>query len=307
MQDQILSMERKGIPACPLGSAQTDPNIKQKILAGQYRIVYACPEYLEGNNGRELLLKLKNRLTLIAVDEAHCVSQWGHDFRTSFRRLGNIRDIIPGVPILACTATANVKVRQDIISILKLKNPQVIFTGADRPNLEFFVYGKSRSAWEDLRPHLTGSEGSTIIYVLKRAVAEDISQLLCKKGIVAEFYHSKVDLQKRQETLKKFKTDELKVIVATIAFGMGIDKPDVRCVIHYGASKNLETYYQEVGRAGRDNKHSKVITIFDSDDFGIHEYFLKCQQHKLTAHIIKCQQELAQRMCEYLYSPQCRR
>lgn len=306
MQDQVQSLQKVNIPACLLGSGQVDKKITEKILRRQFLIIYASPEYMHREAGRQLLLQLKDDLLMIAIDEAHCLSQWGHDFRTAFRDLGKLRDIVPDVPILACTATANEEVRQDIISILRLRDPQVIFTGADRPNLEFIVYQKTER-WKDLRPHVTQLTGSVIIYVLRRYDAEKTAEELCMHGVPTDFYHSKVKLEKREEVLRKFQTEELKVIVATIAFGMGIDKKDVRCVIHYGASKNLDTYYQEVGRAGRDGRPSKVITFFDQEDFGIYEFFLEQKKDEMPAFIMKFQQGLQEKMRRFLYSPKCRR
>lgn len=302
MQDQIISLTRNNISACLVGTAQTDKDIAKKIVAGQYRLVYACPEYIVKSAGRQLLMQLKDRLTLVAIDEAHCVSQWGHDFRKEFRELGDIRDVVPDVPILACTATASETVRKDIVNILRLRNPQVIFTGADRPNLEFVIFRKD-TVWNDLKPHLTAVDGSVIIYVLRREEAENIAALIREKGIRTVHYHAGVD--SREEILRQFKNDEIKVIVATIAFGMGIDKKDVRRVIHYGASKTMETYYQEVGRAGRDGLPSKVITFFDHDDFALHDSFLR--KEKLSGAVLTHQRDLLQKMRNFLFSTQCRR
>lgn len=306
MQDQVMSLGVLNISACLLGSAQTERNIEARILAGEFRIIYGSPEFLSNSNGRSLLSKLCGKLTLIAIDEAHCLSQWGHDFRPDFRKLGDIRMLIPNVSILACTATASEDVRQDIIGILGLQNPQVIFTGADRPNLEFSVFEKT-SVWADLQPHVTNVKGSIIVYVLKRDTAEAISRILTQKGIQNEYYHAEIEINKKEDVLREFKSDRLRVIVATIAFGMGIDKRDVRCVIHYGASKNMETYYQEVGRAGRDGLPAKVITFFDTDDFGLHDHFLQRQQMYLSTLILKYLRGLAEKMRSFLYSSMCRR
>lgn len=184
----------------------------------------------------------------------------------------------------------------------------MIVTSFDRTNLEFFVRHKT-SVTSDLVRLIKDGNGSTIVYVLKRKEAEEIAQILRSFGIVCEHYHAGLDIDKRTEVLKKFLHDEMKVIVATIAFGMGIDKKDIRCVIHYGASKNLETYYQEVGRAGRDGKESKVITFFGPEDFEIHDWFLEDEtsKKKLSGTIKNYLRSLAAKMRDFLYSTKCRR
>lgn len=206
------------------------------------------------------------------------------------------------------TATATENVRHDVISLLRLKEPRVIMTSFDRANLEFIVQQK-RSVKSDLLQLVKSVNGSVIVYVLKRKDAESIAKKLLEYGVVCEHYHAGLDLNKRTEVLQKFLNDELKVIVATIAFGMGIDKKDIRCVIHYGASKNLETYYQEVGRAGRDGKAAKVVTFFSPEDFELHDWFLEDESVKkeLPSAIKNYLRSLAAKMRDFLYSTQCRR
>lgn len=247
-------------------------------------------------------------MTSTQIPFLQCVSQWGHDFRPDFRKLSMLRMKLPDVPILAVTATATENVRYDVITLLSLNQPRVIMTSFDRTNLEFSVRRKT-SAQRDLLHLIRDVDGSVIIYVLKRKVAEEIAQLLLDNHINCDYYHAGLNIDKRTEVLQKFLKDELKVIVATIAFGMGIDKKDIRCVIHYGASKNLETYYQEVGRAGRDGKSSKVITFFGPEDFELHDWFLEQESSKkrLSAVIKNYLRSLAARMREFLYSTQCRR
>lgn len=307
MQDQVLSLNVANIPASFLGSAQKERNIEERVISGEFRLVYASPEYLASDCGHSLLKQLADKLTLVAVDEAHCVSQWGHDFRRDYRRLGLIRDIVPNVPILAVTATATPHVRQDIVKNLKMRDPQVLCTGFDRPNIEFIVCEKSSDKWLDLKPYMTNIRGSLIVYVLKRHDAEEIANLLKSHDIECEFYHAKVPLKKRQQVLEDFTRDRLKIIVATVAFGMGIDKPDVRCVIHYGASKNLEAYYQEVGRAGRDGSHSKAVTFFNEKDFLLHEWFLTQNNDHQLPEVIDHLRDLGIKMKEFLHTSKCRR
>lgn len=209
------------------------------------------------------------------------MSAWGHDFRTDYRRLSIIRSLLPDVPILALTATATDKVRHDIKTLLGLRNPCEILTSFDRPNLEFIVHEKT-SVWNDLGQWVTNVvDGSVIVYVLKRTETEDVAEKLSRRGVMCKPYHAGMDVSDRKLVLEQFLKAELKVIIATVAFGMGIDKKDIRTVVHYGSTKNLESYYQEVGRAGRDGLPSKVVTYFEIEDFDLHDWFLEKENEKM--------------------------
>ncbi|KAJ8917869.1 hypothetical protein NQ315_010782 [Exocentrus adspersus] len=276
MEDQVLAMQVSSISACLLGTA----NKKQKetieeIFENKYSLVYLTPEFCTGEYGQDLLKTLyaKLSISLVAVDEAHCVSSWGHDFRHQYRKLGILKDLMPDVPILAVTATATQQVKDDIIETLQLRNPQITCSGFDRPNLYFSVRLKSPDILGDLRKVMDckGGQykfsGSTIIYCITRKQTEDISLLLNATGIKCEPYHAGLSLSQRKETHERFVKDKVDVIIATIAFGMGIDKPDVRNIIHYGASNSIEGYYQEVGRAGRDGLPATCTAFYYNNDF----------------------------------------
>lgn len=301
MQDQVLALTIANISACLLGSAQSNKNIESEILNYDYRLVYMSPEYISVG-GLELLRRLGNAITLIAIDEAHCVSQWGHDFRITYRNLGKIRDALPTVPFLALTATATKRVLADISNNLRLRQPQILCTGFDRPNLEFIVRRKSKLMWADLSPFcMSDAGGSLIIYVLTRRKAESIAELFQGNGVHCEAYHAGLPLKKRKDVHQQFVRDKLRIIVATVAFGMGIDKPDVRCVIHYGASKDIESYYQEVGRAGRDGQPSKCVMFFNTSDFIFH------RQLQMKSNIQQTKNDLLQVMEDFCRSTNCRR
>lgn len=284
MEDQVLALTVANIPACLLGTAQTQmAKVVEGIFEKRYSIIYLTPEFCTGDSGLELMQKMNSTLdiTLIAVDEAHCVSSWGHDFRHAYRELGVIRKIFPKTPILAVTATATVRVRQDICSVLHLKNPLMTCSSFDRPNLYFSVKTKGSSLMADLKPFMVRENdqwvfnGPTIIYCIRRHDTELISKELNQFQIAAMPYHAGLPLPVRKHTHEEFVKDRIPVVVATIAFGMGIDKPDIRNVIHYGTSGSLESYYQEVGRAGRDGLPAKCATFYFRKDFELHQFLIE--------------------------------
>lgn len=271
MKDQVLSLVQMGAPAAYLNSSLTlsqQQEALRRATLGRYKIIYVAPERL--NTPDFLRFALQAKISLIAVDEAHCVSQWGQDFRLSYLRIAEFISRLPvRPPVGAFTATATPRVKEDILALLGLDHPQTIVTGFDRPNLHFSVRKMPTMRERDeellriIRDH--GSD-SGIVYCSTRKSVEDVCQLLSDFGISATRYHAGLSDDERRSNQDDFRFDRAQVMVATNAFGMGIDKSNVRYVVHYNMPKDLESYYQEAGRAGRDGAEAECILLYNGRD-----------------------------------------
>ena len=284
MEDQVGTLRKRGIPAAFLHAAMSSSDRRalcQKILDGQrtgsrvnVRLLYVSPERLMA---REFLSFSENAdISLLAVDEAHCISNWGRDFRPAYRKIGDFADRLKRrPPIGAFTASATPAVREEIISYLHLKDPASLTTGFDRPNL-YFEVRHAEDKWTELLRVLAGHRtGTGIIYCLTRKTTEALAKKLNKNGIPAAFYHGGLTSCEREKSQEDWIRGRVRLIVATCAFGMGIDKPDVRFVIHYNLPGSMENYYQEAGRASRDGRPGECILLYNIRDVTINRFFIR--------------------------------
>ena len=275
MKDQVDALKTNGIPAGFINSSLTQGQIaraEHMVREGRLRILYVAPERAIMPEFREFLAQLDVRL--LAIDEAHCVSHWGHDFRPAYRELKALREVTHGAPAIALTATATKPVREDILTELGLRQPRGFISSFNRPNLTYSVEPKEKSL-EPLLDLIGKHRGeSAIIYCTARKSTEEMAHTLSRHGFKAEAYHAGLEPEARRAVQDRFIRDETPIVVATIAFGMGIDKPDIRLVVHYDLPKNLESYYQETGRAGRDGMPSECVLFYSYADKAKQEYFL---------------------------------
>ena len=307
MKDQVDSLRQLGIAAVYINSSVSKAQLYkdlQNISAGFYKIIYIAPERLTSEYLPDSFKNLN--ISMVAVDEAHCLSQWGHDFRPSYRNILNFTNSLRIKPIIsAFTATATPEVKTDIINLLGLKNPNVFVTGFDRPNLYFSVLRgevKDKFVIDYVKKH---QDEAGIIYVGTRKDVDALQVLLEIKGIKAGRYHAGMTDEERNQMQEDFLYDNLSVMVATNAFGMGIDKPNVRYVIHYNMPKNMEAYYQEAGRAGRDGLSGNCILLYSPQDTQLQKFLIS----KSTESEIRQQLEYKrlQSMVDYCHTPQCLR
>jgi ATP-dependent DNA helicase RecQ len=305
MKDQVDALTTAGIPATYLNSSLDYDEVRARVdglRRGVYRLLYVAPERLTIPAFAADLERWN--VCRFAVDEAHCISEWGHDFRPDYRRIAELRDRFPNVPFLAFTATATDRVRADIIERLALRSPAVHVGSFNRANLTYRVTRKRRGpdaliAWLRARPDDAG-----IVYVASRASADDLAQRLAAAGIAALPYHAGLDAATRSRHQEWFIRDETRVICATVAFGMGIDKSNVRFVIHYDLPKSIEGYYQETGRAGRDGVPAECLLFFNYGDVAKFERFIEEKESEGERAVARAQLE---RMTRYAYSNDCRR
>ncbi|KAK7387319.1 hypothetical protein VNO78_28037 [Psophocarpus tetragonolobus] len=278
MQDQVMALKERGIKAEYLGSAQKDFTVHSKAERGQFDILFMTPEKACSIPSSFWSNLLKAGISLFAVDEAHCISEWGHDFRVEYKLLDKLREVLLDVPFVGLTATATEKVRFDIINSLKMNNPYVTVGSFDRTNLFYGVklLNRGQSFIDELVQETSNevtSGGSTIIYCTTIKDVEQIFKSFVEAGIETGMYHGQMNVKAREESHRLFVSDELQVMVATIAFGMGIDKPNIRQVIHYGCPKSLESYYQESGRCGRDGIASVCWLYYTRSDFAKGDFY----------------------------------
>jgi ATP-dependent DNA helicase RecQ len=276
MKDQIDALEALGVPGTFINSSLSGMEMNARLDGaerGRYKLVYVAPERFDSDAFQHRLARLD--VSLLAVDEAHCVSEWGHDFRPSYLRLGAARRLLGNPPVAALTATATEEVRRDIVRQLGLRDPRVLVTGFDRRNLIWHVLRARNDSEKDriLLKLLRGREGSAIVYASTRKSVDLLTGLLNGSGVPCVGYHAGLMDRDRKQIQERFMSGEARVVVATNAFGMGIDKSDVRIVVHYNMPGNLEAYYQEAGRAGRDGQPSDCVLLHAYPDRFIHEFF----------------------------------
>ena len=309
MQDQVDALQDNGIGATFLNSSLSWDDVRSRelaILKGKIKLLYVAPERLLGEKFLPFLDQVRSQIGIsaFAIDEAHCVSEWGHDFRPEYRQMKQLRQRYPDIPILALTATATGRVRQDIIEQLTLRQPGIHLASFNRPNLYYEVQPKERQSYNQLLKKIRSHKGSGIIYCLSRRKVDEIAFRLQQDGISALPYHAGMSDEARTTNQTRFIRDDVQVMVATIAFGMGINKPDVRFVIHYDLPRSLESYYQESGRAGRDGETAHCTLLFGAADIRTIEYLIEQKPDPKEQRVAR--QQLRQ-VLEYAEGTDCRR
>jgi len=305
MKDQVDGLQAGGVPATFLNSSLASEESRARLRGlhrGQFRLLYVAPERLMLSGFLEDLQRWN--VNLLAVDEAHCISEWGHDFRPEYRQLAQLRPLFPSAPMMALTATATERVRQDIVALLGLRAPACYVASFNRPNLTYRVFAKNKPYQQVLEFVRRRTRESGIIYCQARKTAESVAQRLTEDGVKARPYHAGLSAEDRSRNQDLFLRDEARVICATIAFGMGINKPNVRFVLHYDLPKNIEGYYQETGRAGRDGLPSECVLFFSPGDVVKQTSFIEEKPDPKEQQIARRQ---LQQMIHYAECSACRR
>jgi len=305
MKDQVDQLLANGVAAACLNSTQSREQ-QQEVMAGcrsgQIRLLYIAPERLMMDNFIDHICQW--HLSMVAVDEAHCISQWGHDFRPEYAALGQLRQRLPGIPFIALTATADDTTRLDIVRLLGLQDPLIQISSFDRPNIRYMLMEKFKPL-DQLMRYVQEQRGkSGIIYCNSRAKVEDTAARLQSKGISAGAYHAGLEHNVRADVQEKFQRDDLQIVVATVAFGMGINKPNVRFVVHFDIPRNIESYYQETGRAGRDGLPAEAMLFYDPADMA---WLRKCLEEKPAGQLQDIERHKLNAMGAFAEAQTCRR
>ena len=305
MKDQVSQLEAAGVEATFLNSSLGVKETKARLAdlhQGRYRLLYAAPERLMLDHWKENLLAWN--VSRIAIDEAHCISEWGHDFRPEYRRIASLRGLLPDIPVMALTATATERVRKDIIHHLQLRDPAVFVASFNRPNLSYRVIAKDQPIRQIVEFVRKRPMDGGIVYCATRATADRVAESLSERGFPAVPYHAGLTNSERAQNQELFIRDETRIVCATIAFGMGINKPNVRWVIHHDLPKNLEGYYQETGRAGRDGLPADCLLLFSAGDAAKQTHFI---DEITNDHEQRVAREQLRLMLHYAECPNCRR